>query len=183
MKTILYCFFFVSSIVLASGCEKSIEEKTENLNFINQPKSLDIDINSDLITDFRIDYKWLQTNDIPSSGKSLIGYIQPLNGNEILYKKDVGNLFLLKNDTVSFTPTSTMIWNKYQADLIAKNGLDSIWTILSTNLIGDLYLGFQLKTSNLNYIGWMKVDIHKNNGMISIINMKLTESESLIIEE
>jgi hypothetical protein len=96
MKTILYCIFLVCTVLLTSGCEKTRVDKTENSNLIIQPKSQDIDINNDLITDFRIDYKWIVTNDEPSSGKSLIGHIKPLNENTILYKNNVGNLFLLK---------------------------------------------------------------------------------------
>jgi hypothetical protein len=76
-----------------------------------------------------------------------------------------------------------MIWSKFQADLVTNNGKDTIWTVISSNHISDFYLGFQLSTSIKNYIGWMKVDIHKNSGVISILNTKLTETELLIIEE
>jgi hypothetical protein len=183
MKTILYCIFFVCTVLFTSGCEKTRDDKTENSNLIIQPKSQDIDINNDLIIDFRIDYKWLVTNDEPTPGKALIGYIKPLNENKILYKSNVGNLFLLKNDTVFLIQTSKMIWSKFQADLVTNNGKDTIWTVLSSNPINDFYLGFQLSTSIENYIGWMKVDIHKNSGIISIMNKKLTDSEFLIIEE
>jgi hypothetical protein len=183
MKTILYCIFFVCTVLLTFGCEKTRGDKTENSYLIIQPKSQDIDINNDLITDFRIDYKWLVTNDEPSSGKALIGYVKPLNENKILYKNNVGNLFLLKNDTVFLIPATKMIWSKFQADLVTNNGKDTNWTVISSNHISDFYLGFRLSTSIKNYIGWMKVDINKNSGIISIINKKLTETEFLIIEE
>jgi len=169
--------------VVVSGCEKNRGTTIEDAFIANQPKSLDIDINNDTVIDFRIDYKWLITNDYPTSGKSLTGYIQPLNGNEILYKRNIGNLFLQKNDTIFSTSTATLTWNKYQADLVVNNGQDSTWSIISPEGINNFYLGLKLKTAVNNYIGWMKIAVQSMTGEISIVNKKLSEADFIIIGE
>lgn len=183
MRATFNCIIFFYLIVLTSGCKKNIDGKAEHGFIFSQPKSQDIDINNDGIMDFRIDFKLLVPDDYSSSGKSWIGYVQPLDKNEILYKQIVGNLFLQKKDTVFSTSTSTKIWYPNSANLITNTGKDSNWTILASNNIADYYLGFKLKSSSRNMIGWMKVDIQKNTGIISLANKKLTEADFLIIDE
>jgi len=183
MRATFNCIFFFYLIVLTSGCKKHVDGNAEQGFVFSQPKSQDIDVNNDGIMDFMIDYKLLVADDYSSSGKSWIGYVRPLDKNEILYKQIIGNLFLNKKDTVFSTSTSTKIWYPYSADLITNSGKDSNWTILASNNITDYFLGFKLKSSSKNQIGWMKVDIQKNSGIISLVNTKLTEADFLIIDE
>jgi hypothetical protein len=181
-KTIIGNLLF-SLIVLTCGCEKNKEPETVNAHFINIPESLDIDINNDAITDFRIEYKELVTNDYPSSGLSMIGFLHSLNENEIVYKPFIGNLFLQQNDIIYSSEVTAAIWSRNPADLISHNGHDSAWRILSPYFLNDLFIGFKLKASAKIYIGWMKLDIDKKTGNISLLNWKLTEGDFIIIQE
>jgi|GEM_PF-3203866 len=172
--------FFFCLIVLTSGCKKNSDVSVDEYIF-NELKSQDVDINGDQIMDFRIDYNRLVTDDYPSSGKSWIGFIQSLNKNAILYKPNYGNLFLQEKDTVFSVSTATRIWSPYPADLLTNSGKDAAWAILAPNTITDYYLGFKLSAQN--QIGWMKVNIHKSTGMVTLVNKKLAGADFIVIEE
>ncbi|GEM_PF-3710356 len=58
---------------------------------------------------------------------------------------------------------------------------DDNWNIIYKEA-PDFFLGFKLKTGEIEKIGWMLLDFNKENGEISIIESKTTDSDKLVIE-
>ncbi|MFN2395480.1 MAG: hypothetical protein ABR597_07305 [Bacteroidales bacterium] len=84
MKNLILLFMV---LMLITSFEKNKDFPDNDLhpvNFVNPDKNL-IDINSDQITDFEIEYKEYSTHDIPSSFGSIIGFINPFISSWLLF--------------------------------------------------------------------------------------------------
>ena len=162
--------------------------KTEN-KLINSrpeiPKNDSIDINFDGIIDLVITYWELETTDVPSSGGSIIGGFMPMEQNRVLYRPNIGYLFLQSKDTIRNEFNSNSQWTDYTADMvnISRNNSDwnTTWSILS-NLTSDYYLGFMQMHNSVERIGWIQVEIDTISGKMSILDSKLTDSSEIILE-
>jgi len=144
-----------------------------------------IDIDSDNKSDFKIEYKSLQTADVPSSGGSIIGSISPIGNNKLLYKYPSGYLFLNKNDTIFRMENSKLKWSSYSADVVSISRQDNtwqdLWSIMSNHL-SALYVGIKMIDGDSEKIGWMQLSIDNTNGEITIIGKTISTSESIEIK-
>jgi hypothetical protein len=182
-----YFVLIVVSVILITSCEKKIDsnEVKQNANRPDIPPTDSIDINSDHVIDFVISYNELATADNPSSGGSIIGSINPLDENQLLYRNLVGNLFLSINDTIRNNNNNNSIWNSFPADLIAISrhyeNWDKKWNIIS-DLTSDYFLAYKLKTNDSEEIGWILLNFNLESGEVTILDKEISNSEELIIQ-
>lgn len=89
-KLVLILFSFILTV----SCEKNSDSSNSNLypDRPGIPGNDSLDINTDQIIDFVISYKEFATDDVPSSGGSIIGSLNPLHQNQLLYRENVGYL-------------------------------------------------------------------------------------------
>jgi len=171
------------SLVLIISCEEGKDLTDDNLK-PEIPVNDSIDINSDQIFDFVISYKEFATYDEPSSGGSIIGSINPLNQNQLLYRKNVGYLFLDINDTIRKASNSNSDWNGYSADLVSIDRVNEnwnrTWTVISekTNFY---FLAYKLVVNDSEKIGWICLDFATINGEMFISDGDYSDNDELII--
>ncbi len=200
-------FIFIALItsLFFLSCEKNDNdlEKTPYEQALSQldggvPEEKSIDINNDGQYDFEIINVIAMTDDYPTSNIDIVRKFKPLNENKLLRLNDISNnyLFLTEGDTIRMHSDSNAIWTEYEAGLMSINGnligeinegvyeyeWDENWTIYS-DLTSDFFLGFKLKKSDVEKIGWLLLDLNKENGEISIIDSLISESDELIIEK
>jgi len=172
----------IVSLILTTACEKN-----KDLAYNVKPEipiNDSLDFNSDQIFDFVISYKEFATYDEPSSGGSIIGSIRPLNQNQLLYRNNVGHLFLNINDTIRKISNSNSDWNRFSADLISIDrdyqNWDRTWTILSKNT--DFYfLAYKIILNDSERIGWVSLEFDTTNGKMSITDGDSSDKNELII--
>jgi hypothetical protein len=145
-----------------------------------------LDLNSDQIFDFVISYNEFATDDKLSSGGSIIGSISPLNQNLLLYRGNVGHLFLNINDTIRKVLNTNSDWNGYSADLISidrdNQNWDRKWTILSEN--AEFYfLAYKIVLNDFEKIGWICLEFDTTNGKISITDGDISDNNELEIQK
>lgn len=145
-----------------------------------------LDLNSDQIFDFVISYNEFATDDKLSSGGSIIGSISPLNQNLLLYRGNVGHLFLNINDTIRKVLNTNSDWNGYSADLISidrdNQNWDRKWTILSEN--AEFYfLAYKIVLNDSEKIGWICLEFDTTNGKISITDGDISDNNELEIQK
>jgi len=182
-----FILIFLSAFLIIS-CEKNNDSDEVNQTSTRPeiPDELIIDVNADNKTDFVISYSELVTADVPSSGGSIIGSINPIDDNQILYRFPDGNLFLEMNDTIRKNDNTNSDWDNYKADIIYINRYnytmwDTNWTILS-KLESDYYLGFKLNTEGSEEIGWMHLNLNSKTGEVTVMDKEISTLEELIIQ-
>ena len=160
------------------------------------PDNKFVDINNNEQYDFEIKYVSKITDDDPTSNILLMGYMIPLNDNKIMYQGEWYNksyLFLKAGDTINNNINEE--WSSYEAKLLSIGAVlineldegiyeyewDENWTVLS-NLTTEYYLAFKLISESTEEIGWLLLDINIENGEITIIDSKITDSDELIID-
>lgn len=185
MKNI-FCILII--MLILNACDKNDDTSlgNHNLNRPDIPINDSIDINSDNKIDFVISYKELATNDVQSSGGSIIGSISPIDNNQVLYRSNVGHLFLRVNDTIKKNDNTNSIWGGHTADIVSimrrsYENWDENWIVLS-NLSSDYYLGFKLVIGDSEEIGWFLLDVDTDSGEIIIIYSEISASTELIIK-
>ncbi len=178
----------IASLILIISCEKDKDLVDYQLYSVKPevPLNDSLDINSDQIFDFVISYKEFATYDEPSSAGSIIGSISPLHQNQLLYRNNVGNLFLNINDTIRKVSNSNSDWNGYSAVLISigrdYQNWDRTWTILSENT-GFYFLAYKLVLFNSEKIGWICFNFDTTNGKMSITDGDNSNNNELIINK
>jgi len=184
MKNLILVLMVLTLIV---SCEKNKDLPDHDLhpvNLENPDKNL-IDINSDQIIDFAIEYREYSTDDVPSSGGSIIGSVRPLNQNSLLFRPSDGYLFLDNHDTIRKVAGPDMNWFGFGADIVMINRhyetWDSIWTILSDK-ISKYILAFKLAIDGTENIGWLKLEFDTTNGNIFITDGVYTSNDELVIQ-
>jgi len=209
IKTMKYLFMILIYSMILLSCEDNEIEESPSEQALAQleggvPEEKSIDINNDGQYDFEIRYPILLTGDFPPSTLSISGQINPLNDNQLLRQDDNRSyLFLEEGDTIKKNNNSNSTWSDYSASLIGIQGKsirdeegdfiktnegyykyewDDNWNVRA-DITSDFFLGFKLKTSDPKKIGWMLLDLNKENGEISIIESKITDSNKLVIEK
>ncbi|MBN2609961.1 MAG: hypothetical protein JXB00_00225 [Bacteroidales bacterium] len=178
----------INSLILIVACEKNINLTDIDLYSLKpeMPITDSLDFNSDQIFDFVISYKEFATYDEPSSGGSITGSIRPLNQNQLLYRNNVGHLFLNINDTIRKALNSNADWSGYSADLISIDrdyqNWDRTWTILSENA-DFFFLAYKLILNNSEEIGWICLEFDTTNGKMSITDGDSSDKNELIIHK
>lgn len=182
-RKLIGLFFTIAALISCSENENTAEDLYGKRPEI--PPITNIDINADTKTDFFIEYEELMTTDIPSSGGSIIGYIRPSNGFELLYHSPDGYLFFQKDDTITVENKTETFWNSYPASIVSihrhHNNWDKYWKVISTSKTG-YYLIFKKTVEDDSQIGWLKLQIDTLNGQISLIDKMISEYEKLVIE-
>lgn len=175
-------YLVIISLVLTFflSCEKIDYPKTPVI-----PNNDSIDVNNDSQYDFVIDYWSIATTDIPPTNQSITGALRPLNNNQVLKRTSAGHLFLQINDTIRKEINTNSDWHDYAASLIGINGpkdkWDKEWTI-NSDLNTGYFLGIKLK-GDTEKIGWLLLNLNKKSGEISVKDVRLTESNELIINK
>ena len=173
--------------ILILSCENNKDIHDTDLSKRPEiPINDSLDFNSDQIFDFVISYKEIATDDEPSSGGSIIGSISPLNQNLLLYRSNVGHLFLNINDTIRKVLNTNSVWNGNSADLISikrdYQNWDRTWTVITENT--DYYfLAYKIVLNDSGTIGWMCLEFDTTNGKISLTDGDITDNDELIIHK
>jgi hypothetical protein len=180
-------YILLIGLTLSASCEKNKDLPDHDLypvNLENPDKNL-IDINSDQIIDFAIEYMEYSTDDVPSSAGSIIGSLKPLNQNQLLFRPNDGYLFLDHHDTIRKVAGQGLNWFGFGADLISINRhyetWDSIWSILSDKT-SNYILAFKLIIDGSENIGWLKLEFDTLNGDIFITDGVYTSNDELVIQ-
>lgn len=201
-----YLFMILIYSMVFSSCEDDDIEKSNIEQALSQlegvvPEDKSIDINNDGQYDFEIKYVIMSTADVPPSHIIIFAQINPLNDNQLLHYGK--HFFLEKGDTIKKNNNSNSTWSGDDVSLLRIQGKsvwdeegnrmktkegyykyewDDNWNIIYDGA-PDFFLGFKLKTSDPQKIGWILLDLNKENGEISIIESKLTDSDELVIEK
>lgn len=161
-------------------------DKEQETGKPNIPVNDTIDVNSDKMPDFVISYRELKTADQPSSGGSIIGSITPMQQNQLLYRANVGSLFLNINDVIRKTNNTNTHWLGFRSDLITIHrnfqNWDSTWTILAEQK-PFYFLAYKLITQNSEEIGWICLKFDTEKGTISITDSDRTSNDELMINK
>lgn len=179
MRKLLFYSILINLVSVAS-CKK--DDLT--LSPTDYPSNYAIDINQDGIDDFFVEYNQLTTSDVPVSGSSIIGSINPGENISTLYSTSSGYLFLSQGDTIYQSPPANLNWYSYSSDLVSKdwdneNGWDDLWKVNSTQ--NEYYFTFLLENGVNTELGWMKLEIDITNGEISVIDQSLSSSNFIVI--
>lgn len=87
------------------------------------------------------------------------------------------------NDKIKSTININSRWSGLLSKLISLtrnySKYDTIWEINSKSN-SDFYLAIKFKTNKIEYIGWLKLNLYKNNGRIHILDKEVSEMEELI---
>lgn len=172
--------FFLALFVFFFAC-KNVNHV--NFNKIDTPKDYTIDIDNDGKDDLGISYKQLQTLDLPPSGAAINGGMRFLNQGAF-FCNIMGAysecLFLSKGDSIK-TDLATNNWNYYPVSLINigwRNGKwDKNWFV-NASVSSDYYLGFKMQDK----LGYMRLDLNTETGVIKVLDSKMTNDDFLIIE-
>ncbi len=178
----------VISVILFLSCEKN-NDKSDNDLYSDKPEmpvNDSLDLNSDQIFDFVITYREIATYDEPSSSGSIIGSISPLNENQLLYRNDVGYIFLGINDVIKKVSNLNSDWNGYSADLININrdyqNWDRTWTVISEQLFFN-FLAYKIQLNDSERIGWVCLEFDTETGAISITDSDSSDNNELSIQK
>ncbi len=175
--------FFLCFCLLISACKNVPPVNLNEVgNEVEAPKDYTIDIDNNGQDDFEINYKELQTLDLPPSGGGINGEMRFIN-NGAFFCKIYGAysecLFLSKGDSIK-TDLATNNWNYYPVNLISigwRNGKwDKNWFV-NASVSSDYYLGFKLQDK----LGYMKLDLNTETGKITVLDSKMTNDTFLII--
>lgn len=178
----------IISLILTTSCEKS-KDAVDNDLYSDKPEipvTDSLDVNSDQIFDFVIVYNEIATLDEPSSAGRVTGSITPLNQNQLLYRNNVGWLFLDVNDTIRTFSNSNSDWSGYGANLISigrkYQNWDGTWTVLSEKN-SFYFLAYKLVLNDSEKIGWISLEFDTINGKMSITDGDYSENDELIIHK
>ena len=145
-----------------------------------------IDVDGDGELDFELDAYEIQTNDVPSSAGVRHLFLKPLESNQLLYKSDERNLFLVVGDIIEKEVEEGLEWQANLIELLSKarsfEVYDEFWSIHS-DLTEDFYLGFKLINDTEEKIGWLKLAFDLTTGDIYLIDSYFTTQSELTITD
>lgn len=185
MKNLI--LLMISLMLTTSSCEKSKDAVDTDLYSKPEiPLTDSLDVNSDQIFDFAIVYSEIATHNEPSSAGRITGSINPLNQNRLLYRNNVGSLFLDVNDTIRILSNSNSDWSGYGADLISigrkYQNWDGTWTVRSEKN-AFYFLAYKLVLNDSEKIGWISLNFDTTTGKMSITDGDYSENDELIIHK
>jgi len=184
MELSVILLFFIIFLV---GCKKENSKSEKEYFKLNQPVSIVYDLNKDSQNDFKVDYKWLITDNINLSSPSIIGYLEPLGENQILFKTDEGNLFANLNDTICSDYSELGLpfsWYNFPADIVTYDNItknSGKWRILSRQSKEYYYLACKIYVDTQEQIGWIKLSIDSSTGIVKLIENNFTIGDYIVI--
>ncbi len=144
------------------------------------PLALVIDINDDGISDLKIEYNTTLTHE---EREEMIGYIFPLGNSEFLTDENISeSLFLLKDDSVTATPTAPRVFSDLIRHVISKKDADILWTVNSVDRMNPAYIGVKFLSGDTWFVGWAKIQFNIIDGEPELLATGYAENTCLIDE-
>ena len=184
LTRLIFLLGLLSSTVFS--CDK---DKEDNIPPVS-PENKEFDLNNDSINDFKLDYVRYTWDGIgpDGTGFAIAGLLVPLNNNKILKNQDLGLLFYQDNDTLSNQFVLPYLWLSSSSEwpVLVEiktyiNQWENTWTIKGNETKDFYFLAFSISKSDKNFLGWMKLIIDKNTGLVEIVDKKTTDQEFIII--
>lgn len=174
------------TLVLFASCEDAAPEPIQPIVLApNMPASIAFDADGDSKDDFVISYKEYASDDVPSSAGSIVGSIEPVGKNQLLYHSDGGYLFLNNNDTIEQSPNKPLRWSGSGADLIkidrANDQWNRQWSVLSSK--GNQFVvAYKTTDHRMPFIGYLVLDLDKHTGEIIIVGNQITSTSAMKVK-
>lgn len=168
----------LSTILCASTCKKKTAPLLSGLP--TSPAKQAWDLDNDSLADVEIYYRTYSTTENPPSSSATIGYIRPLQQHKLLFKNQISSLMLHPNDTV-FAVSTAYKWYHIATELITMSNVDREWTPLNPEKATIFYVGVQLMKDTSSSIGYLKVELSKESGKVSLVDHSLTTEALKVI--
>lgn len=161
-------------VLILTGC--SLNEFSSEMPSV--PDSVEIDLNEDGINDFVVKFSIVDIDsfDEDHGGTGIVGSIDPSNSNQVLLKKDKGNLFLRKTEDIKESVDAPLSWSKAGFSkqlLFIHNNSDgewqNKWKIDSDSNHSSYFLGLKIVNDNSTQLGWVELDINKKDGTVKVV--------------
>ena len=177
------------SVALLVSCEKKKDIEPIQYETIEpvQHETREIDINQDLINDFKISYSGFTWDGIGpnGTGMGIDGYLLPLNKAVILKKLDSESLFSRVNDTIKQQMSNPYSWDSTKLNLVSiKTSLNKYvnpWVPNSAEIKDFYYIAFKISVDDRDILGWMKISIDKYTGLIDVKASQTSEQDFITI--
>lgn len=188
-KYISLIYLGLISVSLLVSCEKKKDIEPIQYETIEpvQHETREIDINQDLISDFKISYSGYTWDGIGpnGTGMGIGGYLIPLSKTVILKKLNSESLFSRVNDTIKQQMSQPYSWDSTKLNLVSiKTSLNKYvnpWVPNSAEIKDFYYIAFKISVDDRDILGWMKISIDKYNGLIEIQASQTSEQDFIII--
>ena len=188
-KYISLIYLGLISVSLLVSCEKERDIEPIQYETIEpvQHETREIDINQDLINDFKISYSGFTWDGIGpnGTGMGIDGYLLPLNKAVILKKLDSESLFSRVNDTIKQQMSQPYSWDSTKLNLVSiKTSLNKYvnpWVPNSAEIKDFYYIAFKISVDDRDILGWMKISIDKYTGLIDVKASQTSEQDFITI--
>jgi len=188
-KYISLIYLGLISVSLLVSCEKERDIEPIQYETIEpvQHETREIDINQDLISDFKISYSGYTWDGIGpnGTGMGIDGYLIPLNNAVILKKLDSESLFSRVNDTIKQQMSQPYSWDSTKLNLVSiKTSLNKYvnpWVPNSAEIKDFYYIAFKISVDDRDILGWMKISIDKYTGLIDVKASQTSEQDFITI--
>lgn len=162
------------------SCHK---EKLGKFDGITIPtETLQYDVNSDGIDDFKIEFRQFFTKDDPVSYSHAYASIFELNSNLLLHNWGTHTFSLQKGDTIKRPEVISL--KLYPNYVIEREWQDGQWDeqwIPNTSVEEGYYLGYVLNNVSENNLGWMQFEINVEKPEIKLTASNQTSDDFIVI--
>jgi len=188
-KYISLIYLGLISVSLLVSCEKKKDIEPIQYETIEpvQHETREIDINQDLINDFKISYSGYTWDGIGpnGTGMGIDGYLMPVNNTVILKKLNSESLFSIVNDTIKQQMSQPYSWDSTKLNLVSiKTSLNKYvnpWVPNSAEIKDFYYIAFKISVDDRDILGWMKISIDKYTGLIDVKASQTSEQDFITI--
>ncbi|HOW40586.1 MAG TPA: hypothetical protein PL123_08585 [Bacteroidales bacterium] len=188
-KYISLIYLGLISVSLLVSCEKKKDIEPIQYETIEpvQHETREIDINQDLINDFKISYSGYTWDGIGpnGTGMGIGGYLIPLSKTVILKKLNSESLFSRVNDTIKQQMSQPYSWDSTKLNLVSiKTSLNKYvnpWVPNSAEIKDFYYIAFKISVDDRDILGWMKISIDKYTGLIDVKASQTSEQDFITI--
>jgi|GEM_PF-1878207 len=182
MKIYSILFVFITATFFTS-CSKN--ETTQNVlgasDLIALPDDLELDVNNDGLVDYTIEYNYTDIEPFPNTNIGnfgIFGMINPNDQNQVLTKKQEGNLFLRDVNDISEFVNEPLVWSKVGFSKVIlelytdQNGKwYSNWGVNSDKTYDSYFLGLKFYNSiGAMELGWVEFEVNVRTGEVGILD-------------
>ena len=170
-----YTIAFIGIIILVfTGCSKD-----ESVNAPTLMDSMEIDIDEDGITDFNLEYSYVDIEPLTNSDGTfgINGALKPNGLNEILRKVGARSLFLRNIDDIKENVVEPLAWkNTFSRTIVSiatindEGDWPNKWEISSDTNHSTYFLGLKLVSDIETKLGWFEIEINTSSGSVSIVD-------------
>lgn len=172
MRFHLLCILFV--FISLSNCNKSSTSANETPEI---PADFDIDLDNDGNPDYAINYFDVLVNTV--GGRAIFAAIEAYGENEILVKQESPKLFLRDTNEIQDAVEEPLLWvntgwliSLVRIEIDESGNWPTEWQVDSMEEFEFYLLGVKLVQNNENKIGWIKLQIDKNNGEMMVVEFE-----------